>query len=232
MPNAITGLDHVIVAVRDIAAAAETFHRLGFTLWAADGDDRRRIALADGGLELRARPEAREGLMALAFGSIDLAADGRRLSPEMALGAAVLLCPPSPRQPEGAEHANTATGIASVTALVADPVGLMTAWDHLIGPAAATATDETVTIHGNRSHSGRGLVFLCRPMDLDQLHPEAEDGTPTPPPALVALTVTVASTATAARVLRSNGVAYGRDAGGTLRIAAADACGVFMEMVE
>jgi len=52
-----------------------------------------------------------------------------------------------------------------------------------------------------------------------------------PPPALVAMTVTVASTDIAARVLRANGVPHSRDPDGTLRVAAADACGVFIEMV-
>jgi len=45
------------------------------------------------------------------------------------------------------------------------------------------------------------------------------------------MTVTVASTDIAARVLRANGVPHSRDPDGTLRVAAADACGVFIEMV-
>ncbi len=276
MSRHITGLDHVILAVRDLDAASETFRRLGFTLSARGehaewgtanrclmfGNDYIELLAAEGEGEpaerLRAFTQTREGLMGLVFGSADAAADAARLGleppgslsrtiptqdgprlarfvagvlpPDTTPGVPSFLCqhltPELLRQPGWTDHANTAAAIASVTALVADPVGLMAAWDRLIGPAAATATDETVTVH-----SGRGLVFLCRPDDLDQLHPEAEDEPVPPPPALVAMTVTVASTDIAARVLRANGVPHSRDPDGTLRVAAADACGVFIEMV-
>ena len=277
MPSHITGLDHVILAVRDLDAAAAAFQRLGFTLssrgehaeWGTAnlclmfGDDYIELlaAVAEGepADRLRAFTATREGLMGLVFGSSDGAADAARLGleppgslsrtivtaegPRLARfvaailpadatpGAASFLCqhltPELLRQPGWTSHANTALGIASVTAVLADPITAMAAWDQVIGPAASTATDDTVTVH-----SGRGLVFLCRPDDLDQLHPEAEDEPVAPPPAMVAMTVTVASTDAAARVLRANGIPYGCDPGGTLRIAASDACGVFLELVQ
>ncbi|MDO8605558.1 MAG: VOC family protein [Phaeospirillum sp.] len=276
MSSHITGLDHIILAVRDLDAATATFQRLGFTLstrgehaeWGTAnrclmfGDDYIELlsAVAEGepAARLRAFTHAREGLMGLVFGSADAAADAERLGleppgslsrtvattegaavarfvagvlpPETTPGIASFLCqhltPELLRQPGWTDHANTVTGIASVTALMADPVAEMAAWDRLIGPAAATATDDTVTIH-----TGHGLVFLCRPEDLDQLHPEAEDEPSPPPPALVAMTLAVANADTAAAVLRANGVAYSRDPDGNLRIAASECCGVFIEMV-
>ena len=219
MTSHITGLSHVVIAARDLAEASETFRRLGFTLSGP------RLTLAQAYMELRHMPDAREGLLGLGLASTDPEADLARLGGELPqLGFPLWLGSPS-AQTE-AEHANTAQGIISVTALGADPVGLMGEWDRLIGPARSTATDETVTVH-----TGRGLVFLCRPEDLDQLHPEAEDEPSPLPPALVALTITVADPETAAAVLRGNGIAYSRDPNGNLRIAASDCHGVFMELV-
>ncbi|CAA7619395.1 VOC family protein [Magnetospirillum sp. SS-4] len=276
MRSHITGLDHVIIAVRDLDAAAETFRRLGFTLssrgnhaeWGTAnlclmfGDDYLELlaAVAEGGPaeRVRAFTREREGLMGLVFASDDAAADSRRLGlgepgglsrtvetasgpqlarfvaqplpPEATPGVGSFLCqhltPEVLRQPGWLDHPNGAVGIASVTALVADPVGLMPAWDRLIGPAASTATDETVTVH-----TGTSLVFLCRPDDLDQLHPEADEEPVPPPPAMVAMTITVSDTDAAARLLAANGIGFGRDAGGTIRIPRSEACGVFIEMV-
>jgi catechol 2,3-dioxygenase-like lactoylglutathione lyase family enzyme len=277
MRSHITGLDHVIIAVRDLDAAAESFRRLGFTLsskgrhaeWGTAnacvmfGGDYIELlaAVGDGGPADRVRDfsRTREGLMGLVFATDDAEADCRRLGvveppgslsrsvetssgPQLARfragplpmdatpGVSSFLCqhltPEILRQPGWTAHANGAMAIASVTALVVDPVGLMPAWDRLIGPAASTATDETVTIH-----TGLGLVFLCRPEDLDQLHPEADEEEPPPPPALVAMTITVADSDAAAGALNANGVAFSRDAAGTIRIAPSEACGVFMEMV-
>lgn len=277
MRSHITGLDHVIIAVRDLEAAAETFGRLGFVLsspgrHAEWGTANRCVMFGNDYIELLAAVDAggpadrvraftalREGLMGLVFATDAAEADCRRLGleppgdlsravetpqgpltarfkagplpPETTPGVGSFLCqhltPEVLRQPGWTDHPNGAAAIASVTALVADPVGLMPAWEALIGPAAATATDETVTVH-----TGQGLVFLCRPEDLDQLHPEADEEAPPPPPALVAMTIRVADTETAARLLHANGIAFSRDISGTIRIPASEACGIFVEMVE
>ncbi|RAU23022.1 VOC family protein [Paramagnetospirillum kuznetsovii] len=276
MRSHITGLDHVIIAVRDLDAAAETFRTLGFTLtsrgshaeWGTanycvmfDSDYLELLAAAgEGGPadRVRAFTAQREGLMGLVFATENAEADCLRLGveapgnlsravataqgatmarfkaaplpPDTTPGVGSFLCqhltPEILRQPGWTEHANGARAVASVTALVADPIGLMPAWDSLIGPAASTATDETVTIH-----TGKGLVFLCRPEDLDQLHPEADEEEPPAPPAMVAMTIKVADTEAAARVLNANGVAFSRDAAGTIRIAPSEACGIFIEMI-
>ena len=187
MRSHITGLDHVIIAVRDLDAAAGTFRRLGFTLssrgnhaeWGTAnhclmfGDDYLELlaAVAEGGPAERVRAFTgnREGLMGLVFASDDAQADCKRLGlgepgslsrtvetesgprlarfvaqplpPETTPGIGSFLCqhltPEVLRQPGWLDHANGAVGIASVTALVADPVALMPAWDRLIGPAAS-----------------------------------------------------------------------------------------------
>jgi hypothetical protein len=281
MPNRVTGLDHVIIAVRDLDLAAETFRRLGFALssrgrhaeWGTAnycvmfGRDYIELLAAEGrggpADDLRAFTADREGLMGLVFASDAAEADckrlgldqpgrlsravetesgpliarfiAQRLPPETTPGVPSFLCqhltPEILRQPGWTDHANGAVGIESVTALVADPVGLMPAWDRLIGPSRSTATDETVTIHAGSVHSGGGLVFLCRPEDLDQLHPEADEEEPPSPPALVALAIRVGDTDIAARALSANDVAFDRDGAGTIRIAASEACGVFIELV-
>ncbi len=275
MSSRVTGLDHVIIAVRDLEAAAATFRRLGFTpssrgehaewgtanLCLMFGNDYIELlaAVAEGGPAERVRTftGVREGLMGLVFATDDAESDCRRLGveapgrlsrtvataqgprlarfvagplpPETTPGVASFLCqhltPEVLRQPGWTDHANGAGAIASITAVVADPVGLIPAWDGLIGPAASTATDDTVAVR-----TGRGLIFLCRPGDLDLLHPGADDEDAPSPPAMVALTITVADIGTAADVLSANGVRFSRDGGG-IRVPSSEACGVLIEMI-
>lgn len=196
-----------------------------------------------------------EGLMGLVWGTEDAEADcarlgleppgdlSRSIEGEMARfkagilpsettpGIASFLCqhltPEKLRRPGWTEHANCATGIISVTALMAEPQELMPAWDRLIGPGASTTTDELVTVH-----TRHGLVFLCRPDDLGLLHPEAEDEGFPPAPALVALTLRVKDAGIAAQALKTAGIPYDRDRQGKVVIAPEDACGVLIELQE
>lgn len=280
MANHITGLDHAVIAVRDLDQAAEAFRRLGFALtprghhaeWGTAnrcvmfGQDYIELLAAEGaGVEadsVRAFTRQREGLMGIALRSTDGAATAeslrragldvpvpRSLSRKLDDGAGTTLMfseVPLPaeatpgvnsrvvqhitaqreRFPEWTDHPNGAFGIASVTAIVAAPTELTPAWDRVFGPHAAVITDDTVTVH-----SGRGLIFLAKPDDLSQLHPEAEDEELPPPPALVVLALQVADTGRAAELLHRNGVGFSRDSEGTIRIDPEDACGVFVEMV-
>lgn len=130
------------------------------------------------------------------------------------------------RHPQWLDHANTACGIASVTAIVEEPPALTPAWDVLFGPHSAVLTDDTVTVH-----TGGGLIYLTRPEELTQLHPEAELDELPPSPALVALAIRVADTTRAAQVLKERGVEFSRDREGTVRIPPSEACGVFIEMI-
>ncbi|MBI3444181.1 MAG: VOC family protein [Magnetospirillum sp.] len=272
MISHITGLDHVIIAVRDLERAASVFRALGFTLasrgehaeWGTAntcimfGTDYLELlaAVGEGGPaeRVRAFTADHEGLMGLVWGSTDAAADAARLGleppgalsrsidgdiahfvagilpPDTTPGIASFLCqhltPEKLRRPGWTEHANGALEVVSVTALMAEPLDLMPFWDRLIGPAASTATDETVTVH-----SRHGMVFLCRPDDLGQLHPEADADEPPAPPAMVALTLRVADTDAAAGLLRANGISFDRDRQGRITIPPEEACGVMIELV-
>lgn len=272
MASRVRGLDHAIVAVRDLDRAQALWRRLGFTAtprgehpeW---GTANSCLMFERGYVELltatgigaaadrvRRFTAERQGLMSLALASDDCAHDAQRLGapPPTSLSRGIdgaqarFLLAPLPmattpgvdsflcqhltpellRRPDWTRHANGAQALLSVTALAAEPLDLMAAWDRVFGPAAATATDETVTIH-----TGAGLIFLTRPEDLGQLHPDSDEEEPPPPPALVAMTVRVADTALAARLLKENGVAFGRDADGGLRIPAEETGGVFLELV-
>ncbi|CAA7624555.1 VOC family protein [Magnetospirillum sp. UT-4] len=279
MANQIVGLDHAVIAVRDLDQAAEVFRRLGFTLtprghhaeWgtanhcAMFGQDYVELLSPEGdGAEaeaVRAFLEQREGLMGLALRTNDGAASGeslrragldvpvprslsRRLDapdePVLMFSETPLPADATPgvptrmiqhltaqrdRHPEWLQHVNGAFGIAAVTAVVDDPVSLTPAWDRVFGPHSAVVTDETVTVH-----TGRGLIFLTRPEDLTQLHPDAELDEQPPPPALVVLALQVADTRKAAEILHAGGVEFGRDSDGTIRIPPSQACGVTIEM--
>ena len=130
------------------------------------------------------------------------------------------------RFPEWLDHPNGAIAIASITAVVEAPIDLTSAWDILFGPHATTPTDNTVTVH-----TGRGVVFLTRPEDLSQLHPDAEAEEAPEPPAIVALALQVADTDRAARVLTEGGIEHSRDREGTVRIPPSAACGLFLELI-
>jgi len=280
MYNHVIGLDHVVVAVRDLDKAAATFRRLGFALtprghhpeWGTTNHclmfptDYVQLLAAEGpGSEaekVRSFAARREGAIELSFGCDDGAGAAARLrqaglkigtprslsrrldDPEgtVLMFSEVPLPPDATpgvtgrlvqhitrereRHPEWLAHPNGALGIASVTAVVAEPGALTSAWDVIFGPHAATPTDNTVTVH-----TGRGLVFLTRPEELTQLHPEAELDDLPPPPAIVAVAIRVADTDKAAALLKTAGVEFSRDREGTLRIPPSEACGVFVEMV-
>ncbi|HLO77997.1 MAG TPA: VOC family protein [Magnetospirillum sp.] len=280
MANHITGLDHAVIAVRDLDAAAEVFTRLGFAPtptghhaeWGTVnfclmfGGDYVEILAAEGeGAEaerVRAFTAQRDGLFSISIGSSDGAATGeclraagldvptpRSLSRKLDDGKGTTLMfsemqlpvaatPGVParivqhitaereRHPHWLEHPNGAVGLSSVTAIVDEPPALTPAWDVLFGPHSAVLTDDTVTVH-----TGAGLVYLTRPDELTQLHPEAELDELPPPPALVALAIRVADTDRAAAVLKANKVDFSRDSEGTLRIPPSEACGVFIELI-
>lgn len=273
MTNHITGLDHLIIAVRDLERATAVYRALGFTLaprgehaeWGTAnrcimfGDDYLELlaAVGDGAPADRVRgflAERGEGLMSLAWGTENTAADCARLGvappaalsrsvegdlarfeigflpPETTPGIACFLCghltPDKLRREGWTRHANGVLGIVSVTAAAADPPALQAAWDRLIGPAASTLTDDTLTVH-----TRHGMVFLCRPDDLGQLHPETEDEDFPPPPALVAMTLRVEDTDAAAAVLKDAGVPFDRDSRGKVVVYPDQACGVMIELV-
>ncbi|MBC7950353.1 MAG: VOC family protein [Rhodospirillaceae bacterium] len=278
MANHITGLDHAVIAVRDLAQAADTFQRLGFALtprghhaeWGTANmcamfprDYVMLLAAEGAGVEadqVRAFTAEREGLNGIGLGSSNGAAAAeslrgagldvpvaRSLSRKMDDGVTLMFSEaPLPmdatpgvktrvvqhitaereRHPQWLDHPNGAVGMASVTAIVHEPPELTPAWDVVFGPHSAVLTDDTVTVH-----TGHGLVYLTRPDELTQLHPDAELDELPPAPALVALAIQVVDTDRASAVLKANGVEFSRDKEGTIRIPPSEACGVFVEMV-
>lgn len=281
MVNHIIGIDHALIAVRDLGAAAAVYTDLGFTLTPVGGHaqwgtanrcvmfpgDYLELLTASGAGPVAERisaflDERGDGLMALSFGTGDegaAVADLRRagiaaseprslsrslttpegevmprfsivdLPPESTPGAPAFLCrhltPELLRRPEWLDHPNGAVGLASVTVAVDSPEQAMAAYQVLFGAGNVTATDDTVAVH-----TGNGLILLCKPDDVSQLHPEVDDTTP-PAPAIVAAVLRVRDTGQTARVLKANGVAFSRDPEGTVRVAAEDACGVYLEFV-
>lgn len=280
MANYITGLDHAVIAVGNLQAAAEIFGKLGFALtpkghhaeWGTANncimfaqDYVELLSAETGGAEaerVRSYKRGQDGLMSVSLSSSNGAAAAeslrgagldvpmaRSLSRKLEDGKGTTLMfsevplPPAAtpgvptrvvqhitaereRNPQWMEHPNGAIGIASVTAIVDDPPALAPAWDRVFGPHSSVMTDDTVTVH-----TGRGLIYLTRPEELTQLHPDAELDELPPAPALVALALQVADTDRAAALLKANKVEFSRDREGTIRIPPSEACGVFIEMI-
>lgn len=282
MANHIDGFDHVLIAVRDLAAAADAWRRLGFRLTPRGGHPEwgtanHCVMFADDYLELIglvAEPsgttaarlqsflaEQGEGVAGLALATRDGAAACRDLNaagvaaaepqslsrkleleggsvtplfsvvrlPEQSLpGVGTILCqhltPELLRRPDWLEHDNAAVGVSSLTVAVDDPEALRPGLEAIFGPASTTATDSTVAVH-----TGRGVILLCRPDDVPELHPDADPDDFAAVPAVVALTVATTDCGRAEAVLKANGIPFGRDSDGTVRVAAADATGVFLE---
>lgn len=150
------------------------------------------------------------------------------LPAEATPGAASFLCQHLTadllRRDEWLHHANGALGLASVTFVVEDPFAAAPFYERLFGAGTATPTDNTIAVH-----TGHGLLLLCRPDELTQLHPEADLDPPPRPPAIVAGTIAVADTDATAAWLEQQGVPFSRDTEGTIRVSPADANGVFLE---
>lgn len=280
MANHIDGIDHVLVAVRDLAAARALWTRLGFTLTPRGGHPQwgtanHCIMFADDYVELigaigagakadglRTRLDAGgEGVSGLAFATADAtaAAAGLRraglavgepaalnraletpegeVQPRFAVldlpdgilpGATTFLCqhltPALLRRPEWLDHANGAIAVLSLTLAVDDPEAVRPGLEAVFGAGSTTGTDSTVAVH-----TGRGLILLARPDEVSQLHPECDFDEPPPSPSVVALTLAVDDPARTAAHLAAQDVPFSRDSDGTLRIAAEDASGVFLE---
>ncbi|WP_142847300.1 VOC family protein [Telmatospirillum sp. J64-1] len=249
MYNHVRGLDHVVIAVRDEQQGREKLKRLGFAL-APHGVQflRDRLELAEGG---------GQGLAALGFATDDIQAAGSSLSKagvilgeprEVTLGeggarfrlidldasatpgASSRICqyltPERLMEPDWLRHPNGALGIRSVTVAVDDPEGVALAWGRVFGPGSTTPTDDLVAVHTDAA-----MIFLSRPDDVDQMHPDADLDEPPAAPMIFALTISVADTDKAADVLKEGQVPFTRDKEGSVRIEAEDGCGFYLELV-
>jgi hypothetical protein len=115
--------------------------------------------------------------------------------------------------------------LASLTAIVADPVSLTEDWDRLFGPHRAVITDDTVTVH-----TDRGLIFLTKPDDIAQLHPEVDEDDLPSAPAVMVLSIAVQDPVRARAILKANGVDHSLGRDGSLRIPPWEAAGVYLEL--
>jgi len=278
MANHLTGIDHVIVGVRDLEQAKATFERLGFAStprgrhvgWGTANyclmfpqDYVELLGIVDPESftnNLDRFLERREGLLSLALYSDDPEAThaawqaaglapnevgdlGRLLEPDTELrfknvmlapaaagGLSMFACshltPEPMRRPEWLEHPNGAVGIASITAVVDDPAAYAEPLGKVFGASTLTDTDDTLAVH-----SGRGVLVLVTPDDLEMLHPELEGLLEPDGATLAALSVRVRDPEATATWFDEQGVAYRRSASGAIGIAPQDAHGVMLEFV-
>lgn len=136
------------------------------------------------------------------------------------------LTPDMIRRPEWLVHANGATALASVTALVEDPPSLAVAYERLVGAGEVNTTDDVLTVH-----TGAHRVHFVRPEELPDLHPAAEMRGPYPLPMLAVMSLRTVDIDAAAAHLRGNGIDFHAEADGTLCVAPESACGLWLEFV-
>lgn len=278
MADLVTGIDHILVGVRDLEAARKVWSRLGFTCTARGShiqwgtanycimfprDYVELIGIVDSSKfvnNLDRFLETGEGMLGISLHSADMdttrslltrlaiESDGpselaRNLElpegtvrprfrllftpPEATPGLRVFitqhLTPGMIRRPEWLEHANGATGLAGVTAMVDDPAALAAAWRTLLGDRAVKEAPGALDVRVT-PHTLRFLGPAAARETYGSLLPEA------PLPRVVSQTVLVRDIAAAARCLDGNGVRYRRPADDVLRIAPAEATGVILDL--
>jgi len=275
MARHLLGIDHAVVAVRDLDLARAGFERLGFRLTprgrhAGRGTGNHCIMFADDYVELvgivdPSRPaddarrflEEREGLMAIALGSDDLDATRaawqeaglepaevadfvRLMEPDTELrfqdvalpaeataGVPMFACrpgTPSPmRRDDWLAHPNGARGIDSLTIVVDDPSACFAPMAAVFGGVNLTDTDDTLAVH-----TGRGVLLLVTPDDLDILHPELEAGVPGGGATIATLSLLVDDLDATAAWLEGQEIPF-RRAGPTLGVRPHHAFGTMLE---
>lgn len=226
-----------LIGVVGIGASAVADQLRGFLATSGEGVAGLALATHDGAAacrDLRAagveaeQPHSLSRLLQLESGPVKPLFSIVRLPENTLPGVSTILCqhvtPELLRRPEWLEHANGTIAVTSMTIAVEDPEALRPGLEMVFGPASTTATDSTVAVH-----TGNGLLLLCRPDELAQLHPDAEMDEIAQVPAVVALSVATTDTGRAAALLKANGVAFSRDSAGNIRVAGEDASGVFVE---
>jgi catechol 2,3-dioxygenase-like lactoylglutathione lyase family enzyme len=270
MRRHLQGIDHVVVLVRDLDKAQQTYARMGFTLTPRGfhtlGSQNHCLMFGSDYVELLAVPRPHpamqyytdflakgEGLGAIALATDDahglhsgLAADGVvadapldfsrpveglgdarfrivQLPPDASPGCRMFACQHFTRElvwrPETQRHPNSATEIAAVAVVAEDPESGAASYGRLLG-AKPQRIEEGLLVQtgsapialasrwklGHRLH-GVGLPLRLRPL-------------------VAALFIRVADRATAASVLRRNGLSPIALADGSFAVSAQDAHGV------
>lgn len=124
-------------------------------------------------------------------------------------------------RPEWTRHANTATGIASLTFVADDPLALRDPFEAILGLGAVTATDDTLAV---RWGTGAPLMIV-KPDDFSFLHPAVASDAPVRP-GFAGMTIAVADVAAARAALKAGGFDYEKDLAGAVHVAPDEAGGL------
>jgi hypothetical protein len=109
---------------------------------------------ADGPKDLSRLLELPEGEVMPRFSLVMLPPDA---TPGLSTFVCQHLTPKLIRRPEWLHHANGATGLTALTAVVEEPPALADAYERLFGPGSCTFTDDTLAVR-----AGRSLLLFCR----------------------------------------------------------------------
>ncbi len=178
---------------------------------------------ADGPKALRRSLELPDGEAMPAFSLVHLPAS---VTP----GLSTFLCQHLSRslvwQEAWQSHANGASGIRGLTAVVADPGEAARAYGALFGPARVTHADGCLKVD-----SGTAVLRFATGETLRRLHPRAAELPVIPESGLVALTVATRDLAETAVWLTGAGVAHGWDDRRRIHVSPLEATGVVLEFV-
>lgn len=130
-------------------------------------------------------------------------------------------------KPNWTRHDNGAIAIDSLTAVVAEPADHLERAQLLFGAGCTVFTDNTLTVHIPPD----GRLYLVRPDELSQLHPDAAIDVEIAPPCFVALRVRVTDTEATHDALAGAGLDHAFTRARTVRIPPDSACGLLLEFV-
>lgn len=240
---AVTGLDHVPIAVRDLEAAAETYRRLGFALKPGrphdNGIRNQHVKFPDGTeLELITAPEARDPLTTTYRTHLEAgdgpaflalyAPDASRVPRDLDAPLGYLFFGPrnaSPTDlPEHFAHANSAETLAAVWLADNDLEPERTLFAKLGGTVARRAVHVPDRVGADVARFGDGEVVLL-PGARQRVAGRR----------IVGVTVRVRSLSTASELLKSRGIpttASGEPASKSLFLAPETAHGLWIELRE
>lgn len=278
----ISGIDHVLVGVRDLEAARRAYVHLGFTVtprgrhigWATanycimfNADYIELLGIVDASQftnNLDRFLAVREGLMGLAYASADaaaaaeilrargIAAEGPKdlkrdlelptgtvqpafkltfLPAEVSPAVPSFICQHLSRplvwQKPWQAHDNGASGILSLTGVVADPGEAAVATERLFGSGAVSTGRGCVEVD-----AGGAVLRLATAEEVRRLYPGLSGMPDYPRPWLCGLRLAVDNLTATAAAFDARGIPYFRDGDRVLRLPAELACGVILEFAE
>jgi hypothetical protein len=277
----ITGIDHVLLAVRDLDAVQMGWTRLGFATsprgkhlgrgtgnyclmfehdyielfgitgpepaspeytaflaeregpmklaWATQDSTAAAAALTKLGLhptaprDLSRQLELPEGTAVPRFSIVALPPDE---TPDLASFLCAHLTPELMRRREWLAHPNGATGLAGVTAIVADTAPLVEPYERLFGAGNVSATDDVVTVR-----VGAHRIIFTTPEDFTAMYPEVDVDPDAVRPGIAALTLTVHDPEATADYLANWHVAFEMAGQRGVLVPAEEANGAVLEFI-